>query len=377
MSTSIALPDPEFIVRDPNQVLADMKSQWETLTGKTMYPGQVEFLLTNLMAYREILLRVGIQEAAKQNLVDFARYPMLDYLGANVGVIRLLPSSATTVLRFTIPTIRSETLLIPIGTKVANGNLVFATDVEAPIPVGSTQVSVTATAVDTGIASNNLPVNSITTILNLTDPNLTVTNLTTSAGGLEMESDDRLRDRIKLAPNQFASAGPKGAYEFYVKSVRQDIIDVGVYRPAPGKVRIYPLLASGIPDQALLTSVFKALSDEAIRPLTDELEVLSPTAEDYEVTMHILCYRGTDGSAIKTLVETALAAYAAKLSRYLGQDLVASQWNAVAQGVTGVYRAWSNVPEEGGYDAMGLWLHNTAITVIFEGYVGESTPPSS
>lgn len=85
----MTLPEPDFIARDPAAITAEIIAQYEQLSGKTLYPAQVERLLIDLLAYRETLIRIGIQEAAKQNLVAFAHAPMLDYLGQLVGVTRL------------------------------------------------------------------------------------------------------------------------------------------------------------------------------------------------------------------------------------------------------------------------------------------------
>jgi hypothetical protein len=64
------LADPEFVTRDPQQVIEEMIAQFETLTDRTLYPAQVERLLINLTAYRESMTREAIQDAGKQNLVS-------------------------------------------------------------------------------------------------------------------------------------------------------------------------------------------------------------------------------------------------------------------------------------------------------------------
>ena len=372
MSTShLPLPDPEFIARDPNQVVSDMKLQWETLTGKTMYPAQVEFLLTNLVAYRETLLRIGIQEAAKQNLVNFARYPMLDYLGELVGAYRLLPSAATTIIEFFTDVAITSPTIIPKGTEVSGGSLIFATDVEAIIAPNETSVAVTATATTTGTSSNDVLPGTLKSILNFFNPAVGATNLTLSKGGADMESDDRFRERVRLAPSQFSNAGPRGAYEFYVKSVRQDIAYVGLHVPRPGKVRIYPLLETGIPDQKLLLDVYTTLSDESIRPLTDELEVVAPTEVPYTTTIHIKVYRTASVEETLAQVRTVLEAFALTLQSVLGADMVPSQWVAEAHKVPGVYQAYLDqgcmVLGLAGNTGPGDWLHNTGINIIYEG----------
>ncbi|TXF11939.1 baseplate assembly protein [Pelomicrobium methylotrophicum] len=83
MSALKVIPD------DASAIRAEIAAAYEGATGKTLYPAQVESLLVDLIAYRETLLRAAINDAARQNLVRFARSPMLDYLGELVGVARL------------------------------------------------------------------------------------------------------------------------------------------------------------------------------------------------------------------------------------------------------------------------------------------------
>lgn len=98
----MALTEPDFIERDADTITAEMIAKYEADTGKTLYPAQAERLLIDLWAYREMLVRVAVQEAAKQNLVAFAREPMIDYLGELVGVYRLAAQPATTTLQFSV-----------------------------------------------------------------------------------------------------------------------------------------------------------------------------------------------------------------------------------------------------------------------------------
>lgn len=86
----MVLPMPSFVVRDTAAITAELIAQYESLTGKTLYPAQIERVLIDLIAYRESLLRVALQDAALQNLVRYARAPMLDHLGENVGTVRTL-----------------------------------------------------------------------------------------------------------------------------------------------------------------------------------------------------------------------------------------------------------------------------------------------
>jgi hypothetical protein len=107
MATGIpSLPPPVFVNDsdglDPNLILADMIAAFQTAAARTLQPAQVERLLINLYAYRESLVRNAIQYAGQQNLLAYAAFPMLDYLGQLLSVSRLLAQGASTTLRFTL-----------------------------------------------------------------------------------------------------------------------------------------------------------------------------------------------------------------------------------------------------------------------------------
>ena len=86
---------------DPLAITDERVRAYEAATGKTLYPGQIERLLIDLIAYRETLVRTAINDTGRQNLVAFSRAPMLDYLGELVGVTRL-PEALT--MRWTCAT---------------------------------------------------------------------------------------------------------------------------------------------------------------------------------------------------------------------------------------------------------------------------------
>src|SRR5512135_2599883 len=108
-----SLPPPVFVDDadglDPNLILADMIAEFEAASGRKLQPAQVERLLIDLYAYRESLVRNAIQYAGQQNLLAFAAFPMIDYLGGLLGVTRLAAQPATAAIQFTLSDpLRSE-----------------------------------------------------------------------------------------------------------------------------------------------------------------------------------------------------------------------------------------------------------------------------
>src|SRR5579862_2472425 len=126
----LSLPPPVFVNDadglDPNLILADMIAEFEAASGRTLQPAQVERLLINLYAYRESLVRNAIQYAAEQNLLAFAAFPMLDYLGQLLGVTRLSAQPATVTLEFTLANVLTVEYVIAAGTQVGTSDGQFA-----------------------------------------------------------------------------------------------------------------------------------------------------------------------------------------------------------------------------------------------------------
>ena len=153
-----SLPAPVFVDdadgTSPNLILADMISAFESASGRVLQPAQVERLLIDLYAYRESLVRNAIQYAGQQNLLAFAIFPMIDYLGSLVGVTRLQAQPATTTIEFTLSNPLTINVTIAAGTSVGSGDgqVVFATNADVVISAGSTSATANATATVAGMA---------------------------------------------------------------------------------------------------------------------------------------------------------------------------------------------------------------------------------
>ncbi|AOJ71044.1 MULTISPECIES: baseplate assembly protein [Burkholderia] len=350
----MTLSEPNFIDRDPQAITADIIAEYEARTGKTLYPAQVERVLIDIVAYRETLVRVGVQEAAKQNLVAFARAPMIDYLGQLVGVTRLPAQPAKTVVRFSLDAPLASSLLIAAGTRVetSDGGVSFATDADAVLAAGRTSIDVAATCDTAGALGNGWQPGQINSLVDdLGDVDVSVANTQTSANGYEEEETERLRERIQLAPEAFSTAGPRLAYVFHAKSAHQSIVDVSVIGPEmaardgrlvsvngvpPGSVRVHPLVDTGLPGDDILALVAQALDDEKKRPLTDFVEVRAPKPVDYAIDARLTLYKDADAGTVLAQARAAANAYRANRSAGLGRDIVPAQLTAALQ-VRGVY----------------------------------------
>jgi phage-related baseplate assembly protein len=374
------LPPPAFVNDadglDPNLILADMISAFEAAAGRTLQPAQVERLLIDLYTYRESLVRNAIQYAAEQNLVAFAAFPMLDYLGGLVGVTRLVAQPATTVLEFTLAGPLTVPFTIAAGTRAetADGLYAFATNSALTIAAGASSASTEATAAVAGAGANGYLPGQVNVLLNPDALIASVTNTSATTGGSAPETDDHLRARIQAAPNQFSVAGPSGAYRFFALSVDPAIIDAQVTSPAPGQVTVYILTgpitvqpasapnSAGVAGPTLVANVAAALSADSVRPLTDTVQVLAVSEIDYQIAGTVTIYSDADPVATMAQANVAAQQLAVGLASKIQRDIVPSQIVA-ALSVPGVYEVTLTSPV---YTQLqpGQWANCTAITLV-------------
>lgn len=125
------------------------------------------------------------------------------------------------------------------------------------------------------------------------------------------ESDTRLRARVLLALEGLSTAGPAGAYVFHALSADPRVADVAVASPAPGEVVVTVLSAEGdgVAAADLLAAVAGALTDEDVRPLTDQVTVQPGARIDYQVTAALDLYTGPDAEVVRAASEASLSAF--------------------------------------------------------------------
>lgn len=128
---------------------------------------------------------------------------------------------------------------------------------------------------------------------------------------LEGETDDRLRQRTQLALEGFSTAGPSGAYIFHALSASNDVKSVSVKSPNPGQVLVTILSGNGngVAPSSLINTVLNKLSEDDIRPLTDQVLVQSAAIINYTVQAVITVYSGPSSAVVETEARAALQSY--------------------------------------------------------------------
>jgi phage-related baseplate assembly protein len=138
----------------------------------------------------------------------------------------------------------------------------------------------------------------------------------------EGESDARFRRRIQLAPEAFSVAGPEGAYQYHALTVAPWARDVSAVSRRPGVVRVTVLKEGSDPIPALAQreAVRLHLKNEAIRPLTDVVEVMAPAIRRTRIVAKLTLYPGPDGELVRQRALAAVTTWVEK-NRMLGMNL--------------------------------------------------------
>jgi len=364
----MAIPTPNFINRDATTIINEMVADYQSRTGRVLEPAQVETMLINAFAYRELLLRNQIQDASLQNCVDYARFPMLDNLGVLVGVTRLPASVAQTTLLLTLVTGHGD-IVIPAGLRVSStdGRAIFELIEDTTVLTGTDTVSATFIAQTAGKLSNDYAIDTVNVILDPQPYLATASNTDVTIGGSDEETDEQLRERIKLAPSAFSNAGSYKAYKFWAKSTSPSIIDVAVTNPTPGTVEVFPLMENlATTPTEILEAVEAVLNSDKIRPLTDKVIATSPTAVDTDIVIGLTLYDGAVQTDILPIVNENLEAFRDGRRKLLGQDIVIDQIKALCM-IDGVYKCNVTTPSSDLIISETEFANITNITVTVTG----------
>lgn len=377
----------QIVDEDPVAIVGDMIAQYELMTGKTLFPAQVERLQIDLFAYRESLARAAMNQACRQMLVKFSTAPVLDYLGDLVGVTRAAPTAAITTMRVVFSSPLAAALIVAQGTLFESSSGVqFASAAELVVAAGATSAELPVQALIAGAGGSGLLPGQINTLVDDLGVDVdSITNLGLSVGGTDAMSDERLRELIQLAPESFTVAGSRGAYRYHALRASTSIVDVAVKGPElrevnglvvsvngiePGHVQLFPLALTGLPSAGLLQAVQLACSDERVRPLTDYVVALPPVEYAYSIVARLKIYDAVLAADVLPVAIAAAQAFTAARGRLLGQDVVPSQI-VTALSVPGVYQVELlsplvaiTVPSEG-------WAHCLTTDVQVVGAVND------
>lgn len=323
-----------------SEIVSRMVAQFETALGETLQPSDERRIFLNNLAQVVVAIANDTNDKGNQNLLRYARGTALDDIGDFFGVERIAAQGASVRLKFALSEARTADTTIQQGTRATpDGDTYFATTEALTIPAGSTEGEVLATCLTAGAVGNGYTAGQIRYIVDNAPFLASVSNTTESSGGSDEESDESLRERIRLAPETMSTTGTIEGYEFHAKSASADVGEVKVYSPVnddtlteeerkagAGRVYIYILKADGsIPaeDDPILAAVSASVSAKDVRPLTDLVTVSAPSTVSYGVDFayYISEDDGTRVAEIQEAVEKAVSEYIAWQDSKIGRDI--------------------------------------------------------
>lgn len=317
----------KFVSTDPDEIVAELTSIYESITGRTVHQASPEKLFIQWVANSFVLLYAQINYIGNQNIPSRASGENLDHL-AELFFMHTRPQAvaATTVFRFTISEAQETAILIPEGTQVTTPDWepVFETTEDAYVNPGETTVDVPAVCQTLGSAGNGYAAGTLNELVDVFTYYESVENLSTTAGGIDMATDDEFYDLLVASEDAYSTAGPKGAYEYLAKSVSMQIKDVVVNSPEAGKVKIYSLMDDGTAAGEQVKELIMAkCSAEDVRPLTDLVSVDDPNEVSYDVDMTYYVSRDSTKKMadIQADVTKAVSDYVAWQCERFGRDI--------------------------------------------------------
>lgn len=335
------IPEVSFVETDVNVIFENIKNTFENQLGRKLYPSDPLLILIQTFATIVSQQASKMKYIARQNLVKYSDDDYIENLGALVGVERLKPTRAYTTLKFTISEAQNSVILVPKGTRVTTGNKVyFETTENAQFLVSETEITVSARCTLVGTIGNGFSIGQVNNIVDLFPYFKSVSNITVSNSGTDLEDLENYRGRIFSAPDSFSVAGPNSAYKFWAKSTNALISDVSVFSPSPGVVELIPLLINGeIPSSDILQAVYDYCSADDKRPLTDNVEVKAPSVKNYniDIVYYISNENLSNAKTISNKVNETIESYILWQKEKLGRDVNPSKLTEILM-KTGIKR---------------------------------------
>lgn len=304
------MADIQFMTISSDEILKRLITGVETRLKTPLYPGDERRLFLEAIAPELVQFLNEANDNCKQRLLRHARNEVLDALGEFSDTERLAATPAETVLRFSLAEPRDRSTFIPQGTRAtADGSVHFATTAAVTIPAGEVYADVSAECTTPGADYNGYGIGAISTITDLIPYVAGVTNLDVSHGGdngepqdYGGEGDDRYRERIRLAPAKFSTAGAESAYVYYALSASPLITAVNpINDHEAGIVELVIATGTDDPPQDVINAVVEACSKANRRPINDQLVVTGPERVEYDIVMKYYCTADNEQTAINAV----------------------------------------------------------------------------
>lgn len=302
-----------------------MVAAYEAITGETVHPASPERLFIQWVAAIILQQRAIINYTGNQNLPSRATGTNLDALGdLYCDIARPAATAAVTKMRFNISEAQGSAILIPSGTRVtdASQTLVWETLEDVFVAIGETYVETDVKCQTPGTVGNGYTQGQICQIVDVFDYYTSCSNQTTSEGGADEATDEEYYELLRASLDALSTAGPRGGYVYWAKSVSTEIADVAVTNPQPGYVNLYVLMEDGtLAGSTMKALVLAACSEDSVRPLSDYVSVQDAAQVTYNIELTYYLKTGTSAADIQAAVQDAVNEYVTWQCGAFGRDI--------------------------------------------------------
>jgi phage-related baseplate assembly protein len=324
-------------------------TNWLSLTGQNLALSQsdprYQFLLSFVM--EQILQNQQANLVFNQNFLPYMTGAFLDWWGSNFGAVRDAAETASVDLTFTLGVTSATPTTIPDGTQVSTGGnstLYFSTDEDLIIPALTLSGTVSATCNQSGTIGNDFAPGTLVNLTTWSQPFATgVTNLDTSEGGADAESNAAFAARLYLVTDSFSVAGPPAAYLYFIYESSSSIGFAVVWSPSPCVVNIQFINTDGsIPNDAEMSTLLAFLQNgdpnqDDLIPTTDQVFVIAPYTGSYGLTVYYKVKASNQGNlgAIQLAVQNAVDGWITWQESAIGRNVDTSYLNSLVVAAQG------------------------------------------
>lgn len=240
----------KFVPTDTTATVSQLIERYEEITGRTLQSGDPDRLFILWVADIIVQDRVYTNYTGNQNLPSRAISENLDELGTWIyDCKRQEAQPAICTMEFTISKTQDTAILIPQGTRVTDSKktLTWYTTADALVAIGETTATIMAQCETSGTSGNGYAPGEINTLLDIDNIKYfsSCRNTDTSNSGAERATDEEYFEIMRSRLDAYSTAGPKGAYEYWAKSVSSEIADVCVIQPRQAITDTYPVYTNG------------------------------------------------------------------------------------------------------------------------------------
>ena len=305
-----------YLTYDADEILQDMMEAYLDAGGDLLYAGDEKEML--LQAVLQVLMQsfAGIDNALRMDTLRYAVRDYLDVYGEKRGCYRIQAQAAKATVKISLAATGTPGTITAGTALTADGATLYMTDEDLETGGYAQESTATVTCSQKGTVGNGLVAGTELQSLIPIDGLTGIVCTESAAGGQDDETDEAYRERIRTFGLASVTTGPAQQYESAAMAVSSVILDANAVQTAAGQVTVYILPSSDEGIAALIESVEEALSDQSVRPLTDDVVVEAATAVVYTLNVEY----SYDGSATaQSAITAAVAEYKAWQEQTIGR----------------------------------------------------------